>query len=129
MNLYGSRSLAPSFIKLASKSCLNRRCFATTGSLLSLDANQTVTDIAILGGGITGLTSAFYASERFPTAKISVFEGSDRLGGWIRSSKIDVNGGHVIFEHGPRNLRSVPSTVVILDLVSGPQASFFSNAG
>lgn len=61
--------------------------------------------VAILGGGITGLSTALYLREALPSAKVTIYEGSDRVGGWIRSSAQDVDSGQVVFEHGPRTLR------------------------
>ncbi|KAF1808997.1 Protoporphyrinogen oxidase [Eremomyces bilateralis CBS 781.70] len=62
-------------------------------------------NIAILGGGITGLSTAFYLREALPSSKITIYEGSDRVGGWIRSTAKGIGSGDVIFEHGPRTLR------------------------
>lgn len=86
---------------------------------------QDPTDVAVLGGGITGLASAYYLSNEFPNARIVLFEGSSRLGGWVKSERVDVGNGNVIFEQGPRNLRpSIPNGLVTLDLVG---ASFSVN--
>jgi protoporphyrinogen/coproporphyrinogen III oxidase len=65
-------------------------------------------NIAILGGGITGLSAAHYLTRELPTAKITIYEGSERLGGWLQSKSVDVGNGKVVFESGPRTLR--PST-------------------
>lgn len=79
---------------------------------------QDPTDVAVLGGGITGVVSAYYLSKEFPNARIVLFEGSSRLGGWVKSEKVDVGNGSVIFEQGPRNLRpSIPNGLITLDLV------------
>lgn len=86
---------------------------------------QDPTDVAVLGGGITGLASAYYLSNEFPNARIVLFEGSSRLGGWVKSERVDVGNGNVVFEQGPRNLRpSIPNGLVTLDLVG---ASFSVN--
>lgn len=86
---------------------------------------QDPTDVAVLGGGITGLASAYYLSNEFPNARIVLFEGSSRLGGWVKSERVDVGNGNVIFEQGPRNLRpSIPNGLVTLELVG---ASFSVN--
>ncbi len=57
--------------------------------------------VAVLGGGITGLSAAFYllklAKERGETVEVTVLEGSDRLGGRIHTLRRD---GFVI-ERGP----------------------------
>lgn len=75
-------------------------------------------NIAVLGGGITGLASAYFLSRDLPNANITLFEASSRLGGWLHSRSVDVGSGNVIFERGPRNLRpSTPNGLVTLGLV------------
>lgn len=72
----------------------------------------------MIGGGITGLASAYYLSTSLPDTKITLFELSSRLGGWLHSKTVDVGNGKIIFEQGPRSLR--PNTInasVTLDLV------------
>ncbi|XP_067010457.1 protoporphyrinogen oxidase [Anabrus simplex] len=54
----------------------------------------------ILGGGLSGLAAAYYLLKTSQPVKL--FEASQRLGGWIRSSRTE--SGH-IFEHGPRTIR------------------------
>lgn len=61
--------------------------------------------VAILGGGITGLASAYYLTQALPRAKITIYEASDRLGGWLNSKRVPVKDGTVLFEAGPRTLR------------------------
>ncbi|KAH7364638.1 protoporphyrinogen oxidase-like protein [Rhexocercosporidium sp. MPI-PUGE-AT-0058] len=74
--------------------------------------------IAVLGGGITGLASAHYFARENPNAKITVYEGSARLGGWLKSDYMDVDGESVLFESGPRTLRpGTPAGLVTLELV------------
>jgi protoporphyrinogen/coproporphyrinogen III oxidase len=62
---------------------------------------NNVRRVAVLGGGITGLSAAFYvqklARERGESVKVTVVEGSDRLGGRIHTLRRD---GYVI-ERGP----------------------------
>ena len=78
--------------------------------------------IAVLGGGITGLSTAFYLSREFPNAKITLYEGSERFGGWLRSTPVEVEGGTVLFEGGPRTLRaSAPSALATLEIVNIPR--------
>ena len=77
-----------------------------------------VKDIAVLGGGITGLASAYFLSRNLPNAKITLFEASSRLGGWLHSKSVEVGTGKVVFEQGPRNLRPTnPNGLITLDLV------------
>jgi oxygen-dependent protoporphyrinogen oxidase len=62
----------------------------------------------ILGGGLAGLTSAYYLSKRLPeSSQIIVWEKADRFGGWVQSSRVDdqTNGGSFVFESGPRSVR------------------------
>jgi oxygen-dependent protoporphyrinogen oxidase len=54
--------------------------------------------VLILGGGITGLSAAWFVHQKYPHAEITLLEKGDRLGGWIRSSR----EGDFFFEKGPR---------------------------
>ena len=113
---------------------LIRRCYATSSYPINEESQRLyrsgssiaeararareVKDVAILGGGITGLASAFYLSKQLPEARITIFEGSSRLGGWLHSQQVDVRNGNVVFEQGPRTLRpGVPNGLVTLNLV------------
>lgn len=75
-------------------------------------------DAAVIGGGITGLTAAYRLSQDPNCSKITLYEKAPRVGGWLLSEKIPVEGGNVVFEYGPRTLRTaVPSCLPLLDLV------------
>lgn len=79
----------------------------------------------MLGGGITGLATAYYLTQEKPHAKVTLYEGSDRLGGWLNSTAVDVGDGSVVFEQGPRTLRpSIPAGLVTMHMVisSNPPA-------
>lgn len=79
---------------------------------------DTVKDVAILGGGITGLATAHYLSEEYPDAKVTLYESKPHLGGWMNSKVVDVGDGEVIFESGPRSLRpQAPNGTLALRLV------------
>ncbi|KAL8860401.1 MAG: hypothetical protein Q9178_003060 [Gyalolechia marmorata] len=81
-------------------------------------SNREVFNVAVLGGGITGLASAYYLAQQLPNAQVTLIEGSSRLGGWLHSKQIDVGNGKVVFEQGPRTLRpSRPNGWVTLDLI------------
>lgn len=58
--------------------------------------------IAILGGGISGLSAAYRLAKSLPSCQITLIESSNRLGGWMQSHKHE---GGVIFESGPRTMR------------------------
>ncbi|KAI9694260.1 MAG: oxygen-dependent protoporphyrinogen oxidase [Bogoriella megaspora] len=69
--------------------------------------DNEVKDVAVLGGGITGLTTAYYITKAYPQAKVTIYEHKSGLGGWLSSKRVEVddNGGSVLFEQGPRSLR------------------------
>ena len=39
----------------------------------------------ILGGGISGLSTAYYLRKKFPGCAISLFEKEAKLGGWLQT--------------------------------------------
>lgn len=57
---------------------------------------------AILGGGISGLSAAYYALENPKLGSIVLLEASNRLGGWVCTKKSPTGA---IFEQGPRTIR------------------------
>lgn len=54
----------------------------------------------ILGGGISGLSAAYYIS-KITKSPISLFEATNQVGGWIKSTQQP----GFIFESGPRTIR------------------------
>lgn len=85
-----------------SSSCASLRSYATTTS-----EPQLPKDIAVLGGGLTGLTTAFYLTRFAPNAKITIYEAADRLGGWVDTEHIPVKTQEgedvtISFERGAR---------------------------
>ncbi|CCM00243.1 uncharacterized protein FIBRA_02272 [Fibroporia radiculosa] len=79
--------------------------------------------ILILGGGLSGLSSAFHLSRRFPYSQITLVEKTSRLGGWVHSERVKVKLGEdqdarevgVLLEAGPRTLR--PNGLAVLELI------------
>ena len=63
--------------------------------------------VCILGGGLSGLSLAYYLRKIAPLVskgkqlRVTILEGSNRWGGWIHTFKQD---GFVL-EKGPRGLR------------------------
>lgn len=60
--------------------------------------------VAIIGGGVSGLSAAYYLSRAsLPSvASIVVLEAGSRLGGWVHSRQCEDGA---IFEFGPRTIR------------------------
>ena len=59
--------------------------------------------IAVLGGGLTGLTTAHRLARLLPKTKITIYESSSRLGGWVDTQELkDDQGRSVFFERGAR---------------------------
>jgi hypothetical protein len=64
--------------------------------------------IAVLGGGLTGLCTAFNLATKIPSARITIYEKSSRVGGWLDSEVVNVGDGQVLFDWGPRTIRPDP---------------------
>uniref|UniRef100_A0A182R8D3 Protoporphyrinogen oxidase n=1 Tax=Anopheles funestus TaxID=62324 RepID=A0A182R8D3_ANOFN len=58
---------------------------------------------AILGAGISGLAAGHYLLRKTPALPLTIYEATDRIGGWIRSDRFLDNG--FVFEAGPRTIR------------------------
>ncbi|KAI7904351.1 protoporphyrinogen oxidase [Cokeromyces recurvatus] len=92
-----------------------------------------MTSVAVLGGGISGLSTAYYLSRLAPkSTKIILIEGKDRVGGWIQSRrvspgkydsknhlpKLSQEDDSILFEAGPRSLRPEgPNGVILLEML------------
>ncbi len=68
--------------------------------------NPKAKNIAVIGGGVTGLAATYNLSKALPDARITLFEAKKKLGGWVESDLISVDEGKVLFEWGPRTLRN-----------------------
>jgi protoporphyrinogen oxidase len=103
-------SCCPYVLQSRHQPSIQRRC----ASSLDNDAPS----IGILGGGITGLATAYYLLKEQPNARVTVYEKSQRKGGWIQSRRLDVPGGQVLFETGSRSLRPDDSGIVTSHLIN-----------
>ncbi|XP_012525491.1 protoporphyrinogen oxidase [Monomorium pharaonis] len=74
----------------------------------------------ILGGGISGLSAAYYALNDVRLSSVVLLEASNRLGGWICSRR---SPSGAIFEQGPRTVRIADSGKNTLNLVEDLQLS------
>jgi len=57
--------------------------------------------IVIIGGGIAGLSAAYYAKKKAPEAQVAVIESDSRWGGKITTDRVDFDDGQFIIEGGP----------------------------
>jgi len=101
----------------------HRQCFLQTRTFYASAAQQKlkheIKEVAVIGGGITGLATAYYISKLPKNVHVTLYESGPRLGGWLRSDSVDVANGNVVFEQGPRTLRpTVPNGLLTLRLVS-----------
>lgn len=58
--------------------------------------------VHILGGGVSGLSAAYYLCRKISPKTISIWEATKRTGGWIQSHKTEKG---IIFEQAARTLR------------------------
>ncbi|KAH3662472.1 hypothetical protein OGAPHI_005724 [Ogataea philodendri] len=77
--------------------------------------------VAVIGGGISGLTYAYFLGKLRPDLQIQLYEKSDRLGGYIRSKKLftteydsRASQDYTILEKGPRTVRGGSSGIILL---------------
>jgi len=57
--------------------------------------------IVIIGGGIAGLSAAYYATKKIPDAQITLIESSNRWGGKITTDRAVFDDDQFIIEGGP----------------------------
>ncbi|KAJ5155171.1 hypothetical protein N7492_007974 [Penicillium capsulatum] len=98
--------------------CISKSLRIGRRSLASLPTQQRAYNAAVVGGGITGLTATWQLAQDPQCSRITLYEKSPRLGGWLDSETVPVEGGNVVFEYGPRTLRSaLPGSLPLLYLV------------
>lgn len=59
-----------------------------------------MSQVVVVGGGIAGLSAAYYAS-KLPDTQVTLLESSDRWGGKITTDRVSFDGGQFIMEGGP----------------------------
>ena len=64
--------------------------------------------VAVIGGGISGLTTAFHLRELAPNADVTLFESRDRLGGTLNTQHTD---GFLIEESADNYLTDPPTVL------------------
>lgn len=72
--------------------------------------------VAVLGGGISGLSAAWSLLRSTSPVEVTIYEASSRVGGWVWSTRSKGGG---VFEFGPRSLRATGSAArCTMELVS-----------
>lgn len=92
-------------------------------------------NIAVIGGGITGLAVAYWATRLGPPVRVTLYEKEKRLGGWLNTKRVNVKDGTVYFEQGPRSFRPVGTSALVMKHLVGyihqrvarPQRCFLSS--
>ncbi|MFN0204901.1 MAG: protoporphyrinogen oxidase [Planctomycetota bacterium] len=68
--------------------------------------------VAVIGGGIAGLTAAFALRERNPNIEIVIFESGERCGGKVRTELVQASSEKFLIENGPNGfLDNQPATL------------------
>ena len=62
-----------------------------------MKSSQSIHDVIIVGAGLSGLSAAHFIGKRAPEMQVLLLERKERVGGAIRSSRVD---GYLV-EHGP----------------------------
>jgi protoporphyrinogen/coproporphyrinogen III oxidase len=57
--------------------------------------------LIVIGGGIAGLSAAYYAKKQAPEAQITLLEADDYWGGKITTDRVSLEHGEFIIEGGP----------------------------
>jgi oxygen-dependent protoporphyrinogen oxidase len=57
--------------------------------------------LIVIGGGIAGLSAAYYAYKKIPDVHVTLIDSSAQWGGKIITDRVPFDGGHFIIEGGP----------------------------
>lgn len=72
--------------------------------------------VAVIGGGISGLSAAWGLLRSNKAVEVIIYESSPRVGGWMRSGR---SRGGGVFEYGPRSIRATgPAARCAMEVVS-----------
>ncbi|KAJ5899219.1 hypothetical protein N7495_003963 [Penicillium taxi] len=74
--------------------------------LITVARSKRAYNVAVLGGGITGLSAAWRLMQDHQCSHVTLYEKSSRVGGWMGSEIVPVDDGKILFEYGPRTFRS-----------------------
>jgi protoporphyrinogen/coproporphyrinogen III oxidase len=57
--------------------------------------------LIVIGGGIAGLSAAYYAYKKIPNVHVTLLDSGPQWGGKIITDRVPFEGGHFIIEGGP----------------------------
>jgi spermidine dehydrogenase len=63
-------------------------------------------DLVIVGGGISGLSAAYFYRQRNPSARILILDNHDDFGGHAKRNEFRLNGGVLITNGGTQSIES-----------------------
>ncbi|KNC75869.1 hypothetical protein SARC_11612, partial [Sphaeroforma arctica JP610] len=79
--------------------------------------------VAVVGGGLSGLSAAYHLARAAPHVQVVVLERSARVGGWVHTSKVhhvdgDAIKSPLILDTGPHSVRSGVLAYDMCEMVS-----------
>jgi glycine/D-amino acid oxidase-like deaminating enzyme len=99
---------------------MNRSLWRNQGSITARDCVKAANsfDVAIIGGGFSGLWSAYHLNQLQPSLKIAIFEqkyvgygASGRNGGWA-SAEYPTSNSRLIKEHGVQTYKNLRKSLI-----------------
>jgi spermidine dehydrogenase len=73
-------------------------------------------DLVVVGGGISGLSAAYFYRKKHPNARILILENHDDFGGHAKRNEFEVNGRTLIGYGGAQTMQE-PSAIVVLSKI------------
>lgn len=67
---------------------------------------QGVYDLVVVGGGISGLSAAWFYRQKNPNAKILILDNHDDIGGHAKRNEFKVNGETLLSYGGSESFQS-----------------------
>ena len=99
---------------------MNRSLWRNQGSITARDCVKAANsfDVAIIGGGFSGLWSAYHLKQLQPSLKIAIFEqkyvgygASGRNGGWA-SAEYPTSNSRLVKEHGVQTYKNLRKSLI-----------------
>lgn len=104
-NASAKQLFLPQSLAVIAKNFIPAICLFEEGNSMELNCEKQILDIAIIGGGITGLAAAYevqhWAEENSHPLSCELFEASKVVGGKIATDIIENEEGKFLLEQGP----------------------------